>query len=121
MNKLSSTELQFMELIWEHPEGISSSDIYEQFPQSLSAKSTLLSRIVKKGVAVCERKGKQVYYHAVMSKREYEKTVLQDEIQKSLGFSSFQKLFAAFCGKQDLTKTQIEQLKELVEKLENDR
>ncbi len=45
MHRLSSTEYQFMELIWQHSEGISSGEIYDLFPQSLSTKSTILSRI----------------------------------------------------------------------------
>lgn len=37
-----------------------------------------------------------------------------------MGFSSFQKLFAAFCGKSKLTTEQTQQLERLIEQLEND-
>lgn len=57
MNRLSLTEYQFMEIIWQHSEGISSAEIYDIFSQSLSTKSTILSRILKKGCAICKRKG----------------------------------------------------------------
>ncbi len=120
MHRLSSTEYQFMELIWQHSEGISSGEIYDLFPQSLSTKSTILSRILKKGCAICKRKAKQVYYYPNITKREYEKLILQEDIEKNMGFSSFQKLFAAFCGKSKLTPEQTQQLEQLIEQLEND-
>lgn len=117
--KLSPTEYKFMEIIWEHPSGISSARIYEQFPQSLSTKSTILSRIVKKQLARCEHKGKQVYYYANLTKRDYEKLLLQEEIKKKMGYDSFPKLFAAFCGKSTLTMTQANQLRKLIGELED--
>ncbi|HBC99319.1 MAG TPA: hypothetical protein DC053_08085 [Lachnoclostridium sp.] len=119
-NKLSPTEYQFMEIIWEHPDGVSSFDIYNQFSQSLSAKSTILSRIVKKGHARCEHKGKQVYYYANLTKRDYEKLIIQEDIKQKMGFNSFQKLFAAFCGKKGLTENQANQLRKLIEEMEDD-
>lgn len=118
--KLSPIEYQFMEIIWEHPEGIASSDVYSRFPQSLSAKSTIIQRILKKGYIQRERKGKQVYYFPVITKRDYEKTILQEDIEQKMGFHSFQNLFAAFCGKGELTSQQVKQLENLIEELEKD-
>ena len=46
--KLSETELEFMNVIWEHPEGISSEDLYACFGQARGTKSTLLYRIAEK-------------------------------------------------------------------------
>ena len=49
IKKLSNTEMQFMEVIWEHPDGIKIEDIYARFGQALGTKSTFLHRIAKKG------------------------------------------------------------------------
>lgn len=119
-SKLSPTEYQYMEIIWSHPEGIACSEVYSCFPQALSTKSTILRRITKKGHIRSEQKGKQVYYYPLISKRDYEKALLQEEINEKMGFSSFHKLFAAFCGKPGLTDQQVRQLKDLIEKLEKD-
>lgn len=65
MHRLSSTEYQFMELIWQHSEGISSGEIYDLFPQSLSTKSTILSRILKRDVRYV--KGKESKYTIILT------------------------------------------------------
>ena len=49
IKKLSGTELKFMDVIWDNPQGISSEDIYSQFNQALGTKTTILHRIVNKG------------------------------------------------------------------------
>lgn len=51
MEKLTTTEYNYMCIIWEHPEGILSSEIYKLFPQTMGSKSTILHRIVQKGYA----------------------------------------------------------------------
>ena len=99
MHRLSSTEYQFMELIWQHSEGISSGEIYDLFPQSLSTKSTILSRILKKGCAICKRKGKQVYYYPNITKREYEKIILQEDIEKKYGVFILSKIICSILRK----------------------
>ena len=45
LKKLSKTELEFMKFIWKHPEGISSEEIYNHFPQARGTKSTILYNI----------------------------------------------------------------------------
>ena len=40
--KLSATEFEFMKFIWKHPEGVSSEEIYQAFPQARGTKSTIL-------------------------------------------------------------------------------
>lgn len=118
MGKLSATELLYMDIIWKQREEISSADLYANFPQALSTKSTILNRIVKKGWVRCIRKGKQTYYQALKTRREYEKEMMQQEIQKHLGYSSFQALFAAFCGRKELTGEEKERLEKLMEEIE---
>lgn len=119
-SKLSPTEYQFMEIIWSHPEGITSSDVYSYFPQALSTKSTIIQRISKKGHIWREQRGKQVYYFPKITKRDYEKKILQEEIESKMGYTSFPGLFAAFCGKPGLTDQQIKKLKKLIQELEKD-
>jgi len=121
VKKLSPTEYRFMEIIWNHPEGVASSEVYGCFSQSLSTKSTIIQRILKKGHIRSEHRGKQVYYYPNITKRDYEKMILQEEIESKMGFHSFQNLFAAFCGKPELTDQQVEQLRSLIEELEREQ
>lgn len=117
-SKLSSTELQFMEMIWNHPEGISSGDIYKQFPKAVSTKSTILRRIVKKGYVQSVQKGRQVYYYPKITKSEYQRRILESELEKKMGYASLGELMAAFCGKTSLTREQAIKLEKMVDELE---
>lgn len=36
--KLSATEFEFMKFIWKYPEGVSSEEIYQAFPQARGTK-----------------------------------------------------------------------------------
>lgn len=118
-NRLSQTELQFMKILWDHPEGISSGEIYALFPQALSTKSTILRRILKKGHAQCIQKGKQVYYYPTATKQQYEKAMFEEKMKKQMGYGSLSELVAAFCGKQELTKEQSKELEKLIDNLEH--
>ena len=41
---LSQTELAYMKVIWKHPRGISSEDLYSRFQNPAGTKSTILFR-----------------------------------------------------------------------------
>ncbi|CVI70118.1 Penicillinase repressor [Clostridiales bacterium CHKCI001] len=114
--KLSRTEMQFMELIWNHPEGITSSEIYPLFPQTMGAKSTLLRRIIKKGYARSEQIGKYTFYYPMVKRLEYEKLTLNAELEKKMGIE-LKTLFANLCGKESLSEEQNLKLEKLFEEL----
>lgn len=118
---LSTMEQKFMDVIWKHPEGISSGTIYALFPQAISTKSTILGRIVKKGYARTRQVGKQVLYFPVITEREYNKKIMEKQIEKKLGYLSFSGLFAAFCGKTKLTEEEYRKLEELIHDMETDK
>lgn len=50
IKKLSKTELEFMEVIWAHPQGIRSEDIYAKFSQALGTKSTICTGFPARGL-----------------------------------------------------------------------
>lgn len=120
LKKLSATELQFMKFIWEHPEGISSEEIYEQFPQARGTKSTILYKISEKGYVQNRQCGRHHFYTANFSEAEYEQALLRQQLKKTFGDTSFEHLVAAFCGKKNLTQRQLVRVKELLKELEND-
>lgn len=121
MEKLTATEYKYMCMIWEHPEGILSSEIYKEFPQTMGSKSSILHRIVQKGFARWVQKGRQVEYYPVIPQREYEQFLINRELERKMGISSIHALFAAFCGKQQLTAEEKEKLEQLVEEIASER
>lgn len=120
--KLSATELKFMELIWEHPEGISSEQIYEEkrFHQTKGTKSTILYNISEKGYIRNIQQGRHHIYYANVTKLEYEQALIKQQLKKSFGNSSFLSLIASFCGKNQLSEKQIQRVEQLLEDIKND-
>lgn len=119
MKKLSPTEYTYMCIIWEHPEGIVSGDIYKLFPQTMGSKSTIMHRIVEKGFAKSKQKGKHVEYTAVISKLEYDQFILTTALNRKMGIGSITALFAAFCGKHYLSEDEKERLNTLIDEIQN--
>lgn len=118
--KLSAAELEFMKMIWKHPEGISSEMIYEQFPQARGTKSTILYNISEKGYVQKQQEGRHHIYTALVTQNEYEKALIRQQLIQSFGNSSFERLVAAFLGKQKLTEKQILKVEKLLKELEDD-
>lgn len=118
--RLSKTELQFMELIWQNPKGISSEEIYEQFPQARGTKSTILFNIVKKGYAEGKQQGRHHIYHPLINKEDYYSLYEQIDLSESLSRLSLEELVVAFSGNKQLTPSQKQKVQELLQALEND-
>lgn len=120
MKKLTPTEYKYMCIIWEHPEGILSNEIYKRFPQTMGSKSSILHRIVEKGCASWKQKGRQVEYYPEVTQLEYKQYMINNEIRKKMGINSINALFAAFCGKQQLTDEERDKLNLLITEIQND-
>lgn len=118
--KLSATEFEFMKFIWNYPEGVSSEEIYQHFPQARGTKSTVLYNISEKGYVENRQSGRHHIYTALVTHAEYEQALLRQQIKSVLGDVSFERLVAAFYGKKTLSKPQIEKVKNLLRDLEND-
>lgn len=118
--KLSPMELEFMQFIWKHPDGISSEEIYAHFPQVRGTKSTVLYNISKKGYVEKRQEGLHHIYTALMSQADYEQSVMKQQFGNSMGYHSLERLVATFCGKESLTEKQKKKVRELLEELEKD-
>ena len=118
--KLSEAELEYMNVIWEHPEGISSEELYACFGQARGTKSTLLYRIAEKNYVRTEREGKHHRYYPLVTRREYEQAILNQKLKKGLGMNSLEQLVAAFCGKERLTVRQARRVRDLIREFENE-
>lgn len=117
--KLSARELEFMEVIWQHPEGISSNEIYSHFTQSQGTKSTILYNISEKGYVEQKQIGRHHIYTAKVSKIDYNQALINQKIN-TIGIDSFENLIAAFCGKSEATAEQKKKIEFFLEELKND-
>jgi len=117
---LSETELDYMKVIWEHPEGISSDNIYRLFPKAKGTKSTILFRISEKGYVNVVREGRHFLYKPQITKLEYYQALMRDKMKKNFGFSQLPDFIAAFCGKQHPSKETLQRVEDFIKELENE-
>mgnify|MGYP000916478951 CR=1 FL=1 len=118
--RLSKTELQFMQVIWEHPEGIASEKIYKMFPQARGTKSTVLANIAKKGYIENFQEGLHHIYKPLMSRLEYERTLALKELEETFGENPVESFVAAFCWKEELTEQEKTKIWNLLEEIEEE-
>lgn len=117
---LSKTELDYMKVIWAHPEGISSDDIYAQFPNAKGTKSTILFRISGKGYVNLVREGRHFVYIPQVTELQYNQALMQLKLKKTFGVSQLPDFIAAFCGRNQLSAEELHRVKEFIEELENE-
>lgn len=120
IKKLSNSELKFMEIIWENPDGISSEELYRYFPQALGTKTTIMHRIVKKGLVSVTQKGHHYWYTPKISKLEYEQAIINSKLKETFGIGSFENMIAAFCGRKKLSEEEKQRIEALLRDLENE-
>lgn len=118
--RLSATELEFMKFFWEHPEGISSEELYRSFPQTRGTKSTLLYNMSEKGYVQGRQQGRHHIYTALVTKEEYEQALLRQQIRSVFGDASIERLLAAFCGKKAISEEKMDKIKELLGEVDDD-
>ncbi len=117
---LSQTELAYMKVIWKHPRGISSEDLYSRFPNAAGTKSTILFRISEKGYIKQIRSGRHFLYIPQVTELQYNQALIQAKLKKSFGISQLPYFIAAFCGKEQPTDQELQQIKTLIKELENE-
>ncbi|MCC2816553.1 BlaI/MecI/CopY family transcriptional regulator [Lachnoclostridium pacaense] len=115
-NKLTETEYEYMCVVWQHPEGIFGKDLFSYFTQAESTKRVIISRVVKKGFAEVIIKGKQALYRPLVDKLEYDRRIIEQELEKNMNIH-FEKLFAFLCGKKELSEQQLKKLNNLISEL----
>jgi len=122
LKKLSSAEFEFMKLIWEKPDGISSEEIYSnpKFKKPQGTKSTILFKISEKGYVNTVQRGRHHFYYPKFTRIEYEQAVIKQKLKNSFGHASIMKLVAAFCGKDSLTEEESRKISSLLEEIADD-
>lgn len=116
MKELTKAEEQVMQFLWEIKKGFLK-DIVDQFSDPKPAYttiSTVVRVLVNKGFIKFKTYGKTHEYHPKVSKKEYTKVFFMG-ITKSFFNNSASKLVSFFTAENDLSLTELEQLKKQVE------
>lgn len=117
MKELTKAEEQVMQYLWNLKKGFLK-DIVEQFPEPRPAYttiSTVIRVLVKKGFIAYNTYGKVNEYYPKIKKSEY----FQDHLKGIINnfFDESPTTFASFfASKEQLNLSQLEELKELIDK-----
>lgn len=122
MKKLGEAETEIMQVIWDASKPVTSNEILKGLcglrKWQLSTLMTSLSRLEKKGYIQCDRSTGSNLYTAVISESDY-------KIQESKHFlnklynSSLQNMIAALYSSKELKPSDIKELREYLDKLED--
>ncbi len=120
LKRLSATELEYMNVIWKYPDGISSNELYENFPQhALKTKRVILHNITKKGYISSIKEGRHQKYIFTIQEKEYQTALERHMFVRKFGFP-LEDIVAEFCGKKKLEEGQIQRLYGLLEELKDE-
>lgn len=113
--RLSDSELEVLEILWnlDVPAGLGEIlEIYNEAHENkwkLQTLSTILSRLVQKGAADMEIRGRRHFYYAKLSKEAYEKEQV-NEIIDEFYLGSIKDFLTAFYSGKPITKKEKEEI-----------
>lgn len=114
-NKISDSELEVMKVLWQAGEALPVNVIRETLQQTrgweATTVKTLIGRLFVKGV-ISQEKRKVFYYSPLISEADYNAWATDNLIRK-LYRGSAKNLVAALVQSEELTQTDIEELRAL--------
>ena len=119
IKKLPDAELEIMMIIWEADETVTSDYIMKRINKAW-VKTTvlnLLTRLCDRGFLECKKDGKLNTYTATVDKQDYLKVESKNFFQK-LHKNSLKSLVATLYSANDITKEDLEELKQFIEEAE---
>jgi BlaI family penicillinase repressor len=117
--KISETEWEIMRVIWaRHP--ITAADVVEELTRNDASwhpktARTLLARLVKKGALEYEPLGRVYVYKPKVSERECQASASRSFLDRVFG-GSLKPMLAHFAEEKKLTREDLRELSELLEK-----
>ncbi|MBN1988241.1 MAG: BlaI/MecI/CopY family transcriptional regulator [Bacteroidales bacterium] len=116
MKELTKAEEQVMQYLWKLEKGFLK-DIIDEFPEPRPANTTVATVVrvlVKKGFIGYTIFGKTNQYYPLISKKSYTREYMRG-VFSSLFNNSVQKFTSFFTREQDLSLTELEEMKALIE------
>ncbi len=116
MKELTKAEEQVMQYLWKIEKGFAK-DVLGEFPDpkpAYSTVSTMIRILVKKEYVGYKAYGKTYEYYPLIAKRDYRKVFFK-KVMKSYFSNSIKKFTSFFTNENDLSLTELEEIKEIVE------
>ena len=119
--KMSETESEIMEVLWNSETPMSASELIDYFAEQRGkvwkapTLATFLSRLSQKGLVTSVRRGRVPYYHPILTRAAYKQSIAQ-ELLNTMYQGSVTKFFAALCGDAPLSAKDREELRAWLDK-----
>lgn len=118
--KLTDVELELMTILWKLSEG-SVSDVIEQLPKNrdlaYTSVSTILRILEQKGVLKTRKEGRGHIYIPTLKKPDYESRTVKDVVNRVFEGTPVA-LVKQLLDSVKINEAEVQQLKELIKKLE---
>lgn len=117
---LPNSELELMVIIWKAGRPLNRMEIEQQLPEERQLSKTtvlsFLSRLEEKGFLRTEKHGRNNYYFPLVKAEEYQRQE-GSSVLKKLYDNSVKKFVASLYDGKELTKEQIDELKDYLDSL----
>jgi len=115
IGRLSETEMEIMQTIWELATPVTVAQLLDLFSESkgwkTSTLSTILARLIEKGFLTKEMKGKVNFYNTSVTLENYQKHEAQSMLSNLYG-GNIKTFVAALVDDNSVTKDDINDLKQ---------
>lgn len=123
LKKLGEAELEIMQVVWGSKNPVTSNYILKELQErrrwQLSTLMTSLARLADKGFISCDRSTGRNLYTPVISENEY-KTGASKHFLEKLYNNSIQNMIAALYNNKEIKHSDIEELRNFLDKLEDE-
>lgn len=121
--KLGEAELEIMQVVWDSGTPVTSSYILKELQGlrkwQLSTLMTSLARLADKGFIHCDRSSGCNLYTSLISEDEY-KTGASKHFLEKLYNNSIQNMIATLYSSREIKNSDLEELREFLDKLEDE-
>ena len=122
LKKLGEAELEIMQVVWDSGTPVTSSYILKELQGlrkwQLSTLMTSLARLADKGFIHCDRSSGSNLYTSLISEDEY-KTGASKHFLEKLYNNSIQNMIATLYSSREIKNSDLEELREFLDKLED--
>lgn len=121
MRKMSESEMEIMKVVWKHKNPLTNKEIISLIPNNqwkVTTVLTLISRLIDKGFLKAEKEGRVSLYRYVVSEDEYRRRCSKSFLDEFYQ-GSFKNFFAALYSDDEISQSDFDELREILDKGED--
>lgn len=118
---LTRVEMEVMNIIWDHADGVTTREIQDAYPEPQPAYSTLatyMKILTEKGFIDSRKKeegSKTFLYCPIISREEYTKKFMR-EVKESFFGNSFKSLLTFFAREEEISDEDLDEIMNIINK-----